>query len=191
MICEKTRKKRRKDLCTMATHTEVYVFFGLFVLVAFLILVGGSRSIFQNYYAQVQAATPPTVIQPLQTAPPPPPAAPGAIPGGTNLSNPVSASLSQLVKISQTLDAATNIPSPSAGADIGTILTYLRARGGRLDGSAWSEEALRILKNRTPWVCGGMGSQMQCTYPAGIDTQQTWLIFFDDGSGKWNLRALS
>jgi hypothetical protein len=173
-------------------HREVYFVFLVFGIVSFLILWGWSShlsTIYENYYEHVQAATPPTVVQGVHTAPPPPPAAPGALPGGTDLSNPVSASLTQITKIAQTTDALTNIPSPSTGADIETILMYLLARGGRLDGASWSAEALRTLRNRTPWTCGGTGSQTICTYPAGIDTQQTWIIFFDDSTGKWNLRA--
>lgn len=149
------------------------------------------KGLWANFYNEVQQHTPPTVVQSVQSAPPPPPYAVGAVPGGTNLNNPVSASLTQITQIAQTTNAATNIPSPSTGADIGSILIYLLARGGRLDGSAWSEEALRALKNRTPWVCGGTGSFLLCTYPAGIDTQQTWQIFFDDTTGKWNMRAVT
>ena len=103
----------------------------------------------------------------------------------------MSTSLSQLTQVAQVNDAALNIQGPSTGGDIESILDYLLARGGRLDGSKWGAEALRVLKNGTPWQCGGQGSFMQCTYPAGIDTQQTWMIFFDDATGRWNLRAVT
>lgn len=175
----------------VTSHPELIIWLVIFVFIGFAILVGGSHWIYSRYYTEIQAQTPPTVIQPIQTAPPPPPAAPGAVPGGTNLSNPVSASLTQLTQIAQTTNAATNIPSPATNADIETILNYLIARGGRLDGSVWGAEALRVLKNRTPWVCGGTGSLTTCTYPAGVDTQTSWMIFYDDSTGKWNLRAIT
>lgn len=184
-------------------QNQVIVFFVVYAIFAFIILVAVSKNIFANYYSQTlvppggflppavnQTATSQNVQAAVNSAAAA--AAAAAAPGAAaspNLSNPVSASIAQLSQYTQTSNAANNIPSPSAGADIGSILSYLLARGSRLDGSAWSEEALRVLKNRTPWTCGGTGSQTICTYPAGIDTQQTWIIFYDDASGKWNLRA--
>lgn len=184
---------------------EIVAFFVVYAIISFIVLIAAAKSIFANFYSQtlmpvsVPNLAPPVVNQSataanVQTAinSAASAAAAAAAPGAAatpNLSNPVSASISQIAQFTQTTNAANNIPSPSTGADIGSILSYLLARGSRLDGSAWSEEALRVLKNRTPWTCGGTGSQTICTYPAGIDTQQTWIIFYDDASGKWNLRA--
>ena len=63
------------------THAEIYVFFAVFAIVAFALLVFTSRSIWSNYYAQIQASTPPTVVQSISAAPPLPPLAPDKFQG--------------------------------------------------------------------------------------------------------------
>jgi hypothetical protein len=191
------------------TSSQLFLFFISYALLAFLLLIWGAYRIFNKYFTELaaynaalnpvvptlgtsvnQSATQQNVQAAVNSATA---AAISAVAPGSaaapDLSNPVSASISQLAQITQSSNAAYNIPSPASSADIQTILNYLLARGSRLDGSPWSDEALRVLKNRTPWTCGGTGSQTICTYPAGINTQQTWIIFWDDASGKWNLRV--
>src|SRR5579883_572812 len=86
-----------------------------------------------------------TIIQPAPTPPPTPVVVAQNTPAGQSVdasfSNPVAASLSQLVQYAQTFNASQNIPSPSAAADVGAIENYLLARGSYGDGTPFSQEA--------------------------------------------------
>jgi hypothetical protein len=154
----------------------------VFAAFSFIFLVGVpaniANSVLLNQTCPTCNCPPPPVCPPcpaptvIQQAPAPIPVATG--PSTVSALNPLS------------------LPSPSTDADLETILNYLLKRGGRLDGAAWSSEAMTTLQNKTVWTGGGgTGSTRIFTYPQGTNTQHTWQIFYDDASGRWNLKSIS
>jgi hypothetical protein len=81
-----------------------------------------------------------------------------------------------------------SLAKPSPGADIASILDYLIKRGKNLDGHAWSDEALRALRNRSNWKTQ-TGQPPKFLYPAGFDTSHPFLIFFSSSVGDWGLTS--
>lgn len=77
--------------------------------------------------------------------------------------------------------------SPSPGADIESILSYLLERGHALDGTPWSTEIRTALTTRTAWQPSG-GTPPSYFYPSGLNTQSSFLIYYDDASGNWSIR---
>lgn len=168
----------------------------VFAAFSYIFLVGITSSIANSVVLNMRCPPqqcPPQQCPPQQCPPCPP------CPSPTIISAPpppvIAASAAPPAPTSAPVQVATSpllLQSPSTDADLETILNYLLKRGGRLDGAAWSSEAQTTLQNKTVWNGGGgTGSNRTFTYPAGVNTQRTWQIFYDDASGRWNMRSIS
>lgn len=80
-----------------------------------------------------------------------------------------------------------SLPSPSPSADLETVLNYLLARGGTLDGVAYSSGMRTALLTTTHWTSSGKGWR----YEKGLNTQSSYLAYPDSASGMWNIRGIS
>lgn len=89
--------------------------------------------------------------------------------------------------LQETLPTIYKLVSPSPGADIESILSYLLERGHALDGTPWSTEIRTALTTRTAWQNSG-GTPPSYFYPSGLNTQSSFLIYYDDASGNWSIR---
>jgi len=80
------------------------------------------------------------------------------------------------------------LSSPSLDADIDTILLYLKSRRRSLDHFPWSKDEISILNDDASWI---RLPNYSFYYPSGIRTTESFLIYFDQGSKEWNLRAIT
>jgi hypothetical protein len=78
--------------------------------------------------------------------------------------------------------------SPGQDADIESVLDYLQKRGRALNGTAWSEDAGRVLEDEVGWERVNVNPP-RFIYPRGIQTTETFEIEFDPSVNKWNLHA--
>jgi len=78
-------------------------------------------------------------------------------------------------------------PVPGQEANLQTVLEHLQRCGSLEHDGKWNSIALRVLNNRIPWICRVDGSKLFCWYPAGIDTVNSWGIFFNEISQQWIL----
>jgi hypothetical protein len=90
-------------------------------------------------------------------------------------------------EIAETTPTIYKLVSPSPGADIESILSYLLERGHALDGTPWSSEVRTALRTRTAWQPSG-GSPPSYFYPSGLNTQSSFLLYYDDASNTWSIR---
>ena len=176
----------------MITQTQFIWFVIAICALSYFFLVGATSALANSAIQNQRCPPPPTcptcpVAQcppcpvcptPIIQAPPPTVVTPAPAPVAST-PPPVQVATSPLL-----------LQSPSTDADLETILNYLLKRGGRLDGSAWSSEAQTALQNKTVWTGGsGQGSTRTFIYPQGVNTQRSWQIFYDDASGRWNMRS--
>lgn len=86
-----------------------------------------------------------------------------------------------------------NMPvnSPGLQADLPSILTYLMKRGKALDNTPWSPDEWLILKDETDWIPLYTGNTPVFYYPKGIETTQSYEIYYDIGAKAWNVRPVS
>lgn len=81
------------------------------------------------------------------------------------------------------------VQSPDATADLQSVLNYLYQRGRDASGVPWSPEILSTLANSNDWQIQTTSPQ-SWLYPAGITTNASYYIYFDDLTVSWQIRPL-
>lgn len=81
------------------------------------------------------------------------------------------------------------LQSPDATSDLQSVLNYLYQRGRDATGVPWSPEVLSTLANSNNWQIQTTSPQ-SWLYPAGITTNQSYYVYFDDVTVAWQIRPL-
>lgn len=98
------------------------------------------------------------------------------------------ASPSAGISTTEIITQGAKITSPSPSADLQTVLNYILARGTTLDGTGISSDMRTALTSQTAWETRG-GSPISYYYRSGINTLSSYIAYYDNASGAWNIRS--
>jgi hypothetical protein len=159
----------------------------LLLLIVLLWMAGRQTQILAESQQAPAVVTPPSQppVTPIVQQPPAVPIQPIVSPIISRLP---TAGIGTIQLIERPVAAAPEIQSPSPSADLQTVLGYILRRGSTLDNQPLSPDMETALKSPTSWQVRG-GNPPSYYYPKGINTQSSYLAYYDNSSSKWNIRA--